>query len=108
MFQDKDIYYYLSFFLFSIRMSGKNVNFGNKKIKKSDFYKNKKVTKIDDIDVNKILVSKEEPYGTKNSFKYLIGYNDNDVIRPLSITLSQMTGYVRKFEDNASNNLFQD
>ena len=29
-----------------------------KKIKKSDFYKNKKVIKIDDIDVNKILVSK--------------------------------------------------
>ena len=37
-----------------------------KKVKKSDFYKNKKVTKIDDIDVNEILVSKEEPYGTKN------------------------------------------
>ena len=29
---------------------------------KSGFYKNKKVTRIDDIDVNKILVSKEEPY----------------------------------------------
>ena len=53
-----------------------------KKIKKSDFHKNKKVTKIDDIDVNKILVSKEESYGTKNSFKHFIGYNDNDVIRP--------------------------
>ena len=50
-------------------MSGKNVNFGDKKIKTSDFYKNKKVIKIDDIDVNKILVSREEPYGTKNSFK---------------------------------------
>ena len=50
-------------------MSGKNVNFGDKKIKKSDFYKNKKVIKIDDIDVNKILVSEEEPYGSKNSFK---------------------------------------
>ena len=25
---------------------------------------------------------KKEPYGTKNSFKYFIGYNDNDVIRP--------------------------
>ena len=70
----------------------------NKKIKRSDFYKNKKVAKIDDIDVNKILVSKEEPYGTKNSFKYFIGYNDNDVIRPLCIKLPQMTGYVRKFE----------
>ena len=83
-------------------MSGKNVNFGDKKIKKSDFYKNKKVTKIDDIDVNKILVSKEEPYGTKNSFKYFIGYNDNDVIRPLCIKLPQMTGYVRKFEGNTT------
>ena len=52
-------------------MSSKSVNFGDKKIKKSDFYKNKKVAKIDDVDVNKILVSKEEPYGTKNSFNTL-------------------------------------
>ena len=46
-------------------MSGKNINFDNNKIKKSDFYKNKNVNKIDDIDINKVLVSKEEPYGTK-------------------------------------------
>ena len=55
---------------------------------------------MDDTDVNKILVSKEEPCGTKNSFKYFIGYNNNDVIRPLCIKLPQMTGYVRKFEGN--------
>ena len=42
-----------------MRMSGKNINFDGKKIKKSDFYKNKKITKIDDIDVNKVLVSKK-------------------------------------------------
>ena len=36
-----------------------------KKIKKSDFYKNKRITKIDQIDVNGILVSKEEPYVQK-------------------------------------------
>ena len=62
--------------------------------------KAKKVVKIDDIDVNKLLVSKEEPYGTKNSFKYFIGYNDNDVIKSLCIKLPQMSGYVRKFESN--------
>ena len=83
-------------------MSGKNINFEDKKIKTSDFYKIKKVINIDSIDVNKILVSKEEPYGTKNSFKYFIGYNDNDVIRPLCIKLSQMTGYVRTFEGNTT------
>ena len=69
-------------------MSEKNVNFGDKNIKKSNFYKNKKVTSIDDSDANKILISKEEPYGTKNSFKYFIGYNDDDGIRPLCIKLS--------------------
>ena len=68
-------------------MSEKDVNFDQKKVKKSDFYKNKEVAKIDDIDVNKILFSKEEPYGTKNWFKYSFGYNDNDVIRPLCIKL---------------------
>ena len=73
-----------------------------KKNQKSDFYKNKKVAKIDDVDVNEILVSKEEPYGTKNSFKYFIGYNDKDIIRPLCIKLSQMTGYVRTFESNTT------
>ena len=81
-----------------LKMSEKNINFDNKKIKKSDFYKNKKVVKIDDVDINKILVSKEESYGTKNSFKYFTGYNDNDVIRTLFIKLSQMTGYVRNLK----------
>ena len=64
-------------------MSGKNINFEDKKIKKSGFYKNRKVTKIDDIDVNKILVSKKELYSTKNSFQYFIGHNDDDGIKPL-------------------------
>ena len=53
-------------------MSGKNISFDNKKIKKSDFCKNKKIFQIDDIDVNKILVSKKEPYGKKNALKYLL------------------------------------
>ena len=83
-------------------MSIKNVNFVDKKITKVTFTKNKKVTRIDDIDANKILVSKEEPYGTKNSFKYFIRYNDNDVIRLLCIKLPQMTGYVRKSEGNTT------
>ena len=74
--------------------------FWRQKNKNSDFCKNKKVTNIDDIDANKVLVFTEEPYGTKNSFKYFIGYNDNDVITPLCMQLPQMTGYVRKLEGN--------
>ena len=39
-------------------MSGKNIIFDDEKINESNFYKNKKLSKIDDIDVNKILISK--------------------------------------------------
>ena len=81
-------------------MNGKSTNFDDKKIEKSDFYKEKKnIFNIDDIDVNKILISKKEPYGRNNALKYFIGYNDNDVIRPLCLKLSKMTGYI-KFKKN--------
>ena len=83
-------------------MSGKNINFDNKKIKKSSFYKGKKINNIEHINVNNTLVSKEEPYGTKNPLKYFIGYNDNDIIIPLCTRLPQITGYARNFDENAS------
>ena len=71
--------YYKKFFYFfslqSIRMSGNNINFGNKRIKKSDFYNNtnKKIFNINNIDVDKILVSKKEKYGKYNSLNTLLG-----------------------------------
>ena len=51
-----------------MRISGKSMSFGDKKIKKSNFYKNKRLFKISDIDANKVVVSKKkkkEPYDTK-------------------------------------------
>ena len=82
-----------------------SINFNNSKIRKSTFYKNKKINNIYNIDVNDLSVSKKESYGNKNSLKYFIGYNDNDIIRPLCIRLPQMTGYVRKFGENATMSL---
>lgn len=43
-------------------MSEKNIIFNEKKISNSNFYKNKKLYKIDGIDVNKILYFKKESY----------------------------------------------
>ena len=80
-------------------MNGKSINFEDKNINKITFYKNKKLFNIHDLDVNKILVSKKESYGTKNSLKYFIG-NSDDVISPLCIKLPQMIGYVKHFVSN--------
>ena len=82
-------------------MNRNSINFDKKKIEKSNFYnENKNIFNIDDIDVNKILVSEKEQYDKYNSFKYFIGYNNNDVIRPLYLFISQTAGYIYKFDGN--------
>ena len=81
-------------------MGGKNIIFDDEKINKSNFYRNKRPFKIDDIDVNEILVSKREPYGKKSSVKYFIGYYDHDYFGPLCIQVPQMIGYVKHFDSN--------
>ena len=81
-------------------MNKNNMNFDDKKNFKNDFYnKNKKIFNIDDIGFNKIFFSKKEQYGKNNSFIYLIGYNDNDVIRTLCLKFSKMTGCINKFDE---------
>ena len=46
-------------------MSGKNIIFDDKQINKSSFYKIKKLFKIYDIDVTKILISKTDSFDKK-------------------------------------------
>ena len=45
------------------------------------------------------MVCKKVSYSKNNSFKYFIGYNDNDIIRPLFVKLPQTTSYINKFKD---------
>ena len=78
-------------------MSEKTINLGDKKINKKYFYNNKKQFNIEDIDINKILISKPETY-ENNMRKYIIGYNDN-TISPLQLFLPKMTGYSNIFKD---------
>ena len=75
-------------------MIGPSIIFDDKKIKKNIFYRSRKPFDLNDIDVNKITISKEVSDGKKNSLKYFIGYNDEeDVLRPLLLKLPQMIGY---------------
>ena len=78
-------------------MCEKTINFGDTKINKKDFYNNKKQFNIEDIDINKILISKPETY-ENNMRKYIIGYNDN-TISPLKLFLPKMAGYLSIFEN---------
>ena len=57
--------------------------------------KNKKIFSID-----KILVYKKGQYGKYNLFKHFIGYNDNNVIRPLCLFIPKIIGYIYIYENN--------
>ena len=64
-----------NFFLFpsNITMSGKNKILNDKKISKSNFYKNKKLFKIDGINGSKMLVSKRKSFSEKTHLNTLLG-----------------------------------
>ena len=47
-------------------MSEKNIIFDDKNINNSNFYKNKKLFSMHDIEVDKILISKKDSYGKKS------------------------------------------
>ena len=85
-------------------MSGNSIKFNDIKIKKSDFYKNKTIFNINYIGTNNILVFKKEKYGKYNSFQHFIGYNDNNVIKPLHLELPQMTRCISKFNESKNKN----
>ena len=52
-------------------MSGLSIIFDDKKIKKNISNRSRTPFTLNDIDVNRIVISKEVAYGTKNSIKYL-------------------------------------
>ena len=47
-------------------------NFDDEMINKSNFYRNDKLFNVDDIDVNKIVFSKKDPYGKKAHLNTLL------------------------------------
>ena len=75
--------------------------FDDKKINKHIFYRSRKPFNLNNININKIITSKEISYGKNNSIKYFIGYNDEEgVIRPLLLKRPQMIGYLKEFDGN--------
>ena len=77
-----------------------NINFHNKIINKSDFYnKNKKIFDTNDINVNKISVSKKNNMVNIVHLNTLLGIMIMILLdHYIYLFISQTTGYVNKFE----------
>ena len=86
-------------------MSLRKMKFGNKEVNKKEFYSSKQAISLDSVDLNKIVVSKKCKIND-TTYKHICGYLNNDTIQPLCVTLPQMDGYIKYFDDGGKNMSF--
>ena len=68
------------------------------KLKKYEFHQNKSSVSINNININKTVVSTKLPFG-KRDFICFIGYKGDNKIRPLCIFFAKVSAYGINFDD---------
>ena len=70
-------------------MSGKTLKFDNIKVNKKEFHASKQAIDLNLVNISKIVISDKSKHSDSNFLKYLIGYKDGNIVRPLCIILPQ-------------------
>ena len=86
-------------------MSEKTLKFNNIKVNKKEFHKSKQAIELDLVDTGKIVVSDRFKH-SEEGFKYFIGYQEDEIVKPLCIILPQMNGYIKYFDNGGKNMSF--
>ena len=60
---------------------------------------------LDSVDLSKIVISSRWKLND-TTYKYFCGYLNNDVIKPLCVTLPQMNGYIKYFDNDGKHMSF--
>ena len=79
-------------------MSEKTLKFNNIRVNKKEFHKSKQPIDLMSVNVNQIAISDKFKHSDEG-FKCFIGYQDNEIVKPLCIILTQMSGYIKYFEN---------
>ena len=72
----------------------KTLKFDNIVVNKKEFHKSKQPIDLMSVNVDQIVVSDKFKHSDEG-FKYFIGYQDNEIVKPLCIILPQMSGYIK-------------
>ena len=82
-------------------MSGKTLKFNNIRLNKKEFHKSKQPIDLMSVNVDQIVVS--DKFNHNDGYKYFIGYQKGEIVKPLCIILPQMSGYIKYFENGGKN-----
>ena len=86
-------------------MSEKTLKFNNIRLNKKEFHKSKQPIDLTSVNVDQIVVSDKFKHNNEG-FKYFIGYQEGEIVKPLCIILPQMSGYIKYFENGGKNMSF--
>ena len=86
-------------------MTEKTLKFNNIRVNKKKFHMSKKAIDLMSVNISKIVLSDKLNHN-EDCFKYFIGYQKGEIVRPLCIILTQMNGYMKYFEYGTPNMSF--
>ena len=78
-------------------MTEKTLKFNNIRVNKKEFHKSKQPIDLMSVNVDQIVVSDKFKHNNEG-FKYFIGYQEGEIVKPLCIILPQMSGHIKYFE----------
>ena len=86
-------------------MSEKTLKFNNVRLNKKEFHNSKEPIDLLSVIVGQIVVSDKFKHNNEG-FKYFIGYQEGEIVKPLCIILPQMSWYIKYFENGSKKKSF--
>ena len=86
-------------------MSDKKLKFNYIRLSKKTFHKSKQSIALISVNTEHIVTSDKFKHSDEG-FKYFIGYQEGEIVKPLCIILPQMSGYIKYFENGGKNMSF--
>ena len=83
-------------------MTEKTLKFNKIRLNKKEFHKSKEPIDLFSVNVDQIVVSDKFKHSDEG-FKYFIGYQEDEIVKPLCIILQKMMGYIKYFDNGGKN-----
>ena len=86
-------------------MPERTLKFNNIRFNKKEFHMSKEPIDLMAVNIDQIVISDKFKHNNEG-FKYFIGYQEGEIVKPLCIILPQMCGYIKYFENRGKNMSF--
>ena len=83
-------------------MIEKTLKFDNIRLIKKEFHKSKQPIDLMSVNVDQIVLSEKFKYSDEG-YKYFIGYQEDEIVKPSCIILPEMSGYIKYFKNGGKN-----